>query len=223
MSVITIERKILEKNDLIAANNREFFNEKKLFVINILSSPGSGKTSLIERSLARWSKKIKFGVIEGDVQTDLDAQRLDVFKIPVVQIVTNGACHLDANLVRDAYSNLEKEEIELLIIENVGNLVCPAGFDLGEHIKVVVTSITEGDDKPLKYPSVFRNSSVLIINKIDLLPYVNSSLAKLKKNALAVNPSLKIFETSCVTDDGIDKWCKWLKTQINKNDSSTFY
>lgn len=223
MSVITIEKKILEKNDLIAANNRDFFNEKKIFVINILSSPGSGKTSLIERSLARWGKKIKFGIIEGDVQTDLDAQRLDVFKVPVVQIVTNGACHLDANLVRDAYSSIEKEEIELLIIENVGNLVCPAGFDLGEHIKVVVTSITEGDDKPLKYPSVFRNSSVLIINKTDLLPHVNSSLAKLKKNALSVNPSLKIFETSCVTDDGIDKWCKWLKTQINKNESSTFY
>jgi len=223
MSVITIEKKILEKNDLIAANNRDFFNEKKIFVINILSSPGSGKTSLIERSLARWGKKIKFGIIEGDVQTDLDAQRLDVFKVPVVQIVTNGACHLDANLVRDAYSSLEKEEIELLIIENVGNLVCPAGFDLGEHIKVVVTSITEGDDKPLKYPSVFRNSSILIINKTDLLPHVNSSLAKLKKNALSVNPSLKIFETSCVTDDGIDKWCKWLKTQINKNESSTFY
>jgi len=223
MSVITIEKKILEKNDLIAANNRDFFNEKKIFVINILSSPGSGKTSLIERSLARWGKKIKFGIIEGDVQTDLDAQRLDVFKVPVVQIVTNGACHLDANLVRDAYSSLEKEEIELLIIENVGNLVCPAGFDLGEHIKVVVTSITEGDDKPLKYPSVFRNSSVLIINKTDLLPHVNSSLAKLKKNALSINPSLKIFETSCVTDDGIDKWCKWLKTQINKNESSTFY
>lgn len=223
MSVITIEKKILEKNDLIAANNRDFFNEKKIFVINILSSPGSGKTSLIERSLARWGKKIKFGIIEGDVQTDLDAQRLDVFKVPVVQIVTNGACHLDANLVRDAYSSLEKEEIELLIIENVGNLVCPAGFDLGEHIKVVVTSITEGDDKPLKYPSVFRNSSILIINKTDLLPHVNSSLAKLKKNALSINPSLKIFETSCVTDDGIDKWCKWLKTQINKNESSTFY
>ncbi|MBM4170422.1 MAG: hydrogenase nickel incorporation protein HypB [Ignavibacteria bacterium] len=223
MSVITIEKKILEKNDLIAANNRDFFNEKKIFVINILSSPGSGKTSLIERSLARWGKKIKFGIIEGDVQTDLDAQRLDVFKVPVVQIVTNGACHLDANLVRDAYSSIEKEEIELLIIENVGNLVCPAGFDLGEHIKVVVTSITEGDDKPLKYPSVFRNSSVLIINKTDLLPHVNSSLAKLKKNALSINPSLKIFETSCVTDDGIDKWCKWLKTQINKNESSTFY
>jgi len=223
MSVITIEKKILEKNDLIAANNRDFFNEKKIFVINILSSPGSGKTSLIERSLARWGKKIKFGIIEGDVQTDLDAQRLDVFKVPVVQIVTNGACHLDANLVRDAYSSIEKEEIELLIIENVGNLVCPAGFDLGEHIKVVVTSITEGDDKPLKYPSVFRNSSILIINKTDLLPHVNSSLAKLKKNALSVNPSLKIFETSCVTDDGIDKWCKWLKTQINKNESSTFY
>lgn len=223
MSVIKIEKKILEKNDLIAAHNREHFVEKKLFVINIISSPGSGKTSIIERSITMSGNKIRFGVIEGDVQTDLDAQRLDIFKIPVVQIVTNGACHLDANLVKDAYSSIEKEEVDLLIIENVGNLVCPAGFDLGEHIKVVVVSITEGDDKPLKYPSVFRNSSVLIINKIDLLPHVNSSLVKLKKNALLINPSLKIFETSCVTDEGIDKWCKWLKTQINKNENSSFY
>jgi hydrogenase nickel incorporation protein HypB len=216
VSVVKVERKILEKNDAIALDNRNVFFAKNIYVINMLSSPGSGKTSLIEKSVAALGDKIKCGVIEGDVQTDLDAQRLDLLKIPVVQIITNGGCHLEANLVREAFLKFDGQTFDLLIIENVGNLVCPAGFDLGEHQKIVMISVTEGDDKPLKYPVAFRNASALIINKIDLLPYVNSSIEEMKKNALQVNPRLTIFETSCVSGKGIDDWCKWLRSKINK-------
>lgn len=216
MSLITIERKILEKNDVIAAENRKKFKSKNIFAINLVSSPGSGKTSLVERTLHHLDKKIKIAVIEGDVQTDLDAQRIEALSTPVVQIVTNGACHLEANLVRDAFNQLQNSDIELLIIENVGNLVCPAGYDLGEDMKVIISSTTEGDDKPLKYPAMFRNSSALVINKIDLLPFVNCSVDTIKNNALSINPELKIFEISCRTDEGIKEWCDWLKNQINK-------
>ncbi len=150
MNLITVERKILEKNDAIAADNRKNFKSKNIFAINLVSSPGSGKTSLVERTLHHLDKKIKIAVIEGDVQTDLDAQRIAALNTPVVQIVTNGACHLEANLVRDAFSQLKNIETKLLIIENVGNLVCPAGYDLGEDIKVIIASATEGDDKAAK-------------------------------------------------------------------------
>jgi len=216
MSRLTIERKVLEKNDAIANDLRESYEDNKIFAINLVSSPGSGKTSLVERTVANSKNKIKIAVIEGDVQTDLDAQRVEAFNIPVVQIVTNGACHLEAGLVRDAYKQLNPDEVQLLVIENVGNLVCPAGYDLGEELKVVIVSTTEGDDKPLKYPAMFRNSGVLIINKIDLVPYTGCSLEKLRNNALAINPLLKIFETSCRTDEGIDEWCKWLESKTIK-------
>ena len=214
MSLITIERKILEKNDIIAAENRRIFKSKNIFTINLVSSPGSGKTSLVERTLHHLNKKIKIAVIEGDVQTDLDAQRIEALNTPVVQIVTNGACHLEANLVKDAFNQLQNIDIEVLIIENVGNLVCPAGYDLGEDLKVIIASTTEGDDKPLKYPAMFRNSSALVINKIDLLPFVNCSMETIKSNALSINPELKIFEVSCKTDAGIPEWCEWLENQI---------
>ena len=214
MSLITIERKILEKNDAIASENRNNFSSKNIFAINLVSSPGSGKTSLVERTLSHLKNKIKIAVIEGDVQTDLDAKRIEALNTPVVQIVTNGACHLEANLVRDAFVQLKENNIEILIIENVGNLVCPAGYDLGEDVKVIIASTTEGDDKPLKYPAMFRNSSVLIINKIDLLPFVNCSIDAIKNNALSINPSLQIFEVSCQTDAGIHEWCDWLENQI---------
>ena len=216
MSRLTIERKVLEKNDAIADDLRKSLKENKIFSINLVSSPGSGKTSLVEKTVANSSAKIKIAVIEGDVQTDLDAQRVEAFDIPVVQIVTNGGCHLEAGLVRDAYKQIDCKAVELLIIENVGNLVCPAGYDLGEDLKVVIVSTTEGDDKPLKYPAMFRNSGVLIINKIDLVPYTGCSLERLKANALAINPSLKVFETSCTTGEGINKWCDWLESKIIK-------
>ncbi|MBM4176173.1 MAG: hydrogenase nickel incorporation protein HypB [Ignavibacteria bacterium] len=214
MSVITVERKILEKNDAIADQNRKLFKEKNLFVINLVSSPGSGKTSLVERTIALAKDKMKISVIEGDLQTSLDAERVAKFGIPVVQIVTHGACHLEAVLVRDALAQLEELSGELLIIENVGNLVCPSGYDLGEDLKVVVVSTTEGDDKPLKYPAMFRNASALVINKIDLVPYLNCSLDELKKNALSINPNLIVFETSCTTDKGIENWITWLKSNL---------
>ena len=210
MSVITIERKVLEKNDELARQNRELFEKYKNFVINLVSSPGSGKTSLLEATLAKLKGSLAVSVIEGDVQTDLDAQRVAKMKVPVVQIVTNGGCHLEAKLVSDALRNIDLTTTNLLVIENVGNLVCPANYDLGEAHKVVVLSVTEGDDKPLKYPSMFRNASVLIINKIDLLPYVDSNIERLKKHAWSINPKLQVFETSCRTGEGIDVWCKWL-------------
>lgn len=214
MSVITIERKILEKNDQIAAKNREDFNRNGVFAINIVSSPGSGKTSILERTIERIKGNIHISVIEGDVQTDYDARRISALGIPAVQIVTHGGCHLEARLVRDAIENVDLEKTQLLVIENVGNLVCPANYDLGEALKVVVVSTTEGDDKPVKYPNMFRNSSVMIINKIDLLPYLNCDVDRLKQNALQINPSLTIFETSCTTGEGIDLWCDWLSSRI---------
>ncbi len=219
MSVITVERKILEKNDEVANQNRRAFSEHGIFVVNIVSSPGAGKTSLLEQTIERLKGKVELAVIEGDVQTDLDAQRVARYGIPAVQIVTRGGCHLEAGLVREALQNLDLSSIKLLIIENVGNLVCPANYDLGEAAKVVVASTTEGDDKPLKYPAMFRNASVLIINKIDLLPYIKADLATLKKNALSINPSLTVFETSCTTGAGIDEWCAWLmKNAEDKNE-----
>jgi hydrogenase nickel incorporation protein HypB len=213
MSVITIERKVLEKNDQIAGRNRQFFQERGIFTLNLVSSPGAGKTSILEKTLQQLRGELRVAVIEGDVQTDLDAQRVAQYGVPVVQIVTMGGCHLEANLVQDAMKNLNLAEIDLLFIENVGNLVCPASYDLGEHAKVAVLSTTEGDDKPLKYPGMFRNASVLLINKTDLVPYVNCDLNRIKGNALQINPKLKIFEMSCFTGAGFPEWCAWLKNK----------
>ena len=211
MGIITIERKVLEKNDQIADKNRQLFKERGIFVLNLVSSPGAGKTSILEKTFQELQGAIKIAVIEGDVQTDLDARRVARYGVSVVQIVTLGGCHLEANLVQDALKSLDLNGIELLFIENVGNLVCPAGYDLGEAMKVVVLSTTEGDDKPLKYPAMIRNSSVMLLNKIDLIPYVPCNLEDLKNNALKINPDLKIFEISCVTGEGIPQWCTWLR------------
>jgi len=211
MSVITIERKVLEKNDEIARQNRALLAEHRILAFNLVSSPGAGKTSIVERTLEHLGKSLKVGVIEGDVQTDFDAQRVARYRVPVIQIVTNGGCHLEAQLVQDALLQMSLPGLDVLIIENVGNLVCPANYDLGEAFKVVVLSTTEGDDKPLKYPSMFRNASVLLVNKIDLIPYVNCNLSALKSNALQINPHLQVFETSCTTNAGISDWCGWLR------------
>ncbi len=216
MAVLTVERKVLEKNDAVAQTNRQLLKSLGIFSLNLVSSPGSGKTSLVEKTIEYCRDRIKVAVIEGDVQTDLDARRVDALGVPVVQIVTHGACHLEAFLVRDALKQLDLSAIELLIIENVGNLVCPAGYDLGEDGKAVLVSTTEGDDKPLKYPAMFRFASVMLINKIDLLPYVPASLEILEKNALAINPQLTIFHTSCISGEGITEWCRWLESNIRK-------
>jgi hydrogenase nickel incorporation protein HypB len=214
MSVITIERKVLEKNDEIAQQNRAFLAERRIFTINIVSSPGAGKTSILERTIEQIDGAMEMAVIEGDVQTDFDAQRVARYNVPVAQIITNGACHLEARLVQDALHKIDLTRINLLVIENVGNLVCPAGFDLGEDLKVVVLSTTEGDDKPLKYPAMFRNASVLLINKVDLIPYVNCHLGNLRGNALQINPALRIFETSCTNRAGIAEWSDWLMLNV---------
>lgn len=216
MNVITIERKVLEKNDEIALLNRNLLKQNKIFSFNLVSSPGSGKTSLLEKTFEYFSHKVKCAVIEGDVQTNLDAERVAKYNVPVVQIVTNGSCHLEAKLVKDAMESLDLKDVKLLFIENVGNLVCPAAYDLGEDMKIVIASTTEGDDKPLKYPRMFLNASVLIINKIDLIPYLDCNIEELKKNALKINPSLKIFAISSRTGEGIDNWCTWLESKIIK-------
>lgn len=210
MSVITIERKVLERNDEVARQNRELFRRHGVFAMNLVSSPGAGKTSLLEKTLEQLKDRVPLAVIEGDVQTDLDARRIARYGVPAVQIVTRGGCHLEANLVNDAVRTLDLTRIRVLIIENVGNLVCPSNYDLGEALKVVVASTTEGDDKPLKYPAMFRNASVLVINKIDLLPYVKADIETLRGNALQINQELRVFETSCTTGEGIDRWCAWI-------------
>jgi len=214
MSVITVERKILQKNDEIAARIRSKLQNKNIFSLNLLSSPGSGKTTILERSLEMLKGKIPVGVVEGDVQTDNDAQRIAKYGIPVVQIVTNGGCHLEAKLVADALENLDLDQIRLLFIENVGNLVCPASYDLGEDKKVVIVSTTEGDDKPAKYPKMFRVSQLCIINKMDLLPHLDFDVERFKRNAIKINPDLRFFEVSAKTKQGIEDWLKWLKEQI---------
>jgi hydrogenase nickel incorporation protein HypB len=214
MNHVIIERKILERNDDIAGRNRALLAEHGILALNFVSSPGSGKTSILERTLEHLHGNVNIAVIEGDVQTDLDTQRIARYNVPAVQIITRGGCHLEANLVHDAIQNLDLKTIELLMIENVGNLVCPANFDLGEAMKIVIISTTEGEDKPLKYPGMFRNASVLVINKIDLLPYVSCNLQQLRRNALSVNPHLRDFETSCVNLNGIREWCNWLIRQI---------
>jgi hydrogenase nickel incorporation protein HypB len=208
MHDILIEEKVLKKNDEIAARNRAGLRASGIFSINMVSSPGSGKTSVIEKTLAGLKERVNTAVIEGDLQTDLDAQRIERLGVPVRQITTGRACHLDAHLVEHALPwVLSQESLELLIIENVGNMVCPAEYDLGEEFKVTVMSVTEGDDKPLKYPAIFAASELLIINKVDLVPHTDFNMKRATENALKVNPGLKVFRTSCYSDEGIDEWC----------------
>ncbi|MBM4135929.1 MAG: hydrogenase nickel incorporation protein HypB, partial [Nitrospira sp.] len=178
------------------------------------SAPGAGKTSLIERTIKELNGKIKIGVIEGDIAGTDDAQRIESLGIPVIQINTGSACHLDANMINEVLPDMPLKDMDLLIIENVGNLVCPAEFKVGENIKVMLLSIAEGDDKPLKYPLMFQESSALLLNKIDLLPYTNADLGKMKRDSLSLNSSLKIFDVSCKTGEGIREWADWLHSQV---------
>lgn len=211
---VKVVAQILEANDRIAAENKKLFKESGVYVINLMSAPGAGKTSLIERTIKELYKKLRIAVIEGDITGTDDAQRIESLGIPAVQINTGGACHLDANMINEAIADVPLKDIDLLIIENVGNLVCPAEFKVGEDMKIMILSITEGDDKPLKYPLMFQESSALILNKIDLLPYTNADLEKIKKNSLSLTPSLKIFEVSCKTGEGISKWTSWLQSLV---------
>jgi len=213
--IIKLSSKILDANEKIAAENRQMLDKNNIFAVNLMSSPGAGKTSLLEKTITYLKDKVKIGVIAGDISGSDDALRIDKLGIPVVQLNTGGACHLDANMINHALKDLPLNNIRLLFIENVGNLVCPAEFNLGEDIKAMILSLTEGHDKPLKYPLMFQQSFVLILNKIDLKPYIDVSLDKIRKDVLSLNPSIKIFELSCKTDEGIEKWIKWLQTQIS--------
>lgn len=213
MLQIPVVRDILEANERIAAENRRIFDENKVFVLNLMSAPGAGKTSLLERTIDALSSEIKIGVIEGDIQSSIDAERLSKKGIPAVQINTDGACHLDGNMIHGAFGHLDLKALDLLIVENVGNLVCPAEFNMGEDHKVMILSVTEGDDKPEKYPLMFHESSVLLINKIDLLPYIDCDVGRIKEVSLRINPNLEIFEISCKTGEGIDQWINWLSSR----------
>ena len=210
---IKVETDILQKNNLIAERNRGFFEAKNIFALNLVSSPGSGKTSLIERSIKDLGKDVNFYIIEGDQQTMNDANRIEATGAPVVQINTGNGCHLDADMINKAVKKLEVENNSLLIIENVGNLICPSLFDLGESKRVVIISVTEGEDKPIKYPTMFQSSDICIINKTDLLPYVDIDINKVKEYAHQVNHHLEFYELSAKTGQGMDKWYKWLKSQ----------
>jgi len=212
---VTVVRNILEAQEKIAKVNRALFDSKGVFVINLMSSPGAGKTSLLERTIAALKDHFRIVVIEGDIQSQEDALRIKRLGVDAVQINTGGACHLDANMIQSALEQVSLDGCNLLIVENVGNLVCPAEFELGEHKKVMILSVTEGDDKPLKYPLMFQKSSVLIINKIDLLPYVTCDVDKIKRVVRELNPQIEIFEISCKTGEGIDQWLEWLKKQIS--------
>jgi len=207
---------ILGANDRVAGENRRMFDDNGVFVINLMSSPGAGKTTLLENTLGALKDKFKIGVIEGDVATTADAERIEKMGVPVVQINTGSACHLDGSMIRDALDEFDLKSLDMLIIENVGNLVCPAEFNLGEDHKVMVLSTTEGDDKPLKYPLMFRESSALIINKTDLIPYTNFNMEKAVCDSLSINPGLMVFPLSCRTGEGLDGWYGWLESHLRK-------
>jgi len=213
---IPIVRQVLEANDRIAEENRRLFAEKRILVINLMSGPGAGKTTLLEKTIPALHSRYRLGVIEGDIQSTYDAERIASTGAPVVQINTGGACHLDANMVKEAVDKLDVGSLDILIVENVGNLVCPAEFNIGEDYKVTLLSVAEGDDKPLKYPLIFHESSLLLVNKADLLPYVNCSVKKIREESLKINPRLEIYEVSCTTGVGLDRWFQWLATKVKK-------
>lgn len=213
---IDLEKEILHKNDLLAERNKGYFEAKNIFAINLVSSPGSGKTSLLERTIADLKKEISFAVIEGDQQTTNDADRIAALKVPVIQINTGKGCHLDSEMIAKAVKELSPKNGSLMMIENVGNLVCPAMFDLGENCRVVIISVTEGEDKPIKYPDMFYGSQICVINKMDLLPYLKFDLEKLKDYARKVNPQLEFFEVSATTGEGLEAWYAFLKKSLKK-------
>lgn len=210
---VAVVKNILDANSRIAKENRKLFDNHGLAVINLMSSPGAGKTTLLEQMGKHFEGQLKIGVIEGDIQTTLDAERVAAAGLQAVQIETEGACHLDANMIKNALENLDLNSLGLLVVENVGNLVCPAEFNVGEDHKVMMLSVTEGDDKPYKYPLMFKESRVLLISKVDLLPHLRCDIEKIKDAARSINPDLKIFEISSYTGQGLDDWHNWIREQ----------
>jgi len=211
---IKVLKDILGANEEIAQRNRKLLDSEGVFAVNLMSSPGAGKTSLVLETIKALKGKSRIGVIEGDLSSSVDAETISKESIPVVQINTGGGCHLDANMISKALSNLPLEDIDLLIIENVGNLICPAEFALGEHKKVLISSIPEGDDKPLKYPLMFHEVDTVLINKIDLLPYLRFDIQAFSQAVRGINGKVGIFQISCATGQGIQEWVSWLLTQM---------
>jgi len=213
---IKVLKDILSANEQMAGRNRQLLDSQGVFAVNLMSSPGAGKTSLILETIRRLEGKTRIGVIEGDVSSSLDAEAVSKESVPVVQINTGGECHLDANMAYSALSNLPLQDIELLLIENVGNLICPAEFALGEHKKVLVSSIPEGDDKPFKYPLMFHKADVVLINKIDLLPYLKFDTQAFSQAIRGINKKVEIFQISCATGQGVQEWLSWLLNQMRR-------
>ncbi len=215
MSRVQVKTKVLKENDRIAEELRLRFSTQRILALNLISSPGAGKTSLLEQSLQHFSSNVRTAVLTGDIETQHDAERLARYGYPVRQITTGGSCHLDARMIEKGLADLGENELDVLFIENVGNLVCPASFDLGEACKIVVLSVTEGDDKPLKYPSTFVKSDLLVLNKIDLLPYVPFDISKARENAKRVHPGIEILEVSCSKGEGVDAWVRWVEKRLD--------
>jgi hydrogenase nickel incorporation protein HypB len=211
---VPLERKVLNENDRIAAALRERFQRNGTFCLNLIGSPGSGKTALLERTLEGFDPARRVAVLTGDIQTDNDARRLARYGFPVRQITTGGACHLDARMVERGLEGWPVEDFEILFLENVGNLVCPTGYDLGEDARAVLLSVTEGEDKPLKYPATFHHADLMVLNKIDLLPYVPFQAALACENARRVQPEIEIVEVSCTSGQGLDGWRAWLEGRL---------
>lgn len=210
MPKVTIAQNILAANDITAEAIQRRLAAHGIRTLNVMSAPGAGKTTLLERTITRLRGRASVAVIEGDIETLADAERIEAAGAEAVQINTRGACHLEAHMIGAALDELSLAGVDLLFIENIGNLVCPAAWNLGEDARVVLASTTEGDDKPAKYPQMFAVSDVLVVNKLDLLPYVEYDVEKVRREALAVNPRLRIFEVSCRTGEGLDAWCDWL-------------
>ena len=211
MTRVNVEQKVLSENDRIAATLRDTLRQNGVYCPNFISSPGAGKTLLLERTLALFPRETRVAVLTGDIQTDNDARRLAKYGFPVRQITTGGSCHLDARMVERALEDWNLEQLDYLFIENVGNLVCPSSYDLGEHDKIVILSVTEGEDKPLKYPATFSRAGLVIINKIDLLPHLSFDLALAKENVRKVHPEAEILDASATTGAGLNDWISWLE------------
>jgi hydrogenase nickel incorporation protein HypB len=215
MMKIPVVKNILKANQQIANENRQLFVEKGIYVMNLMSSPGAGKTSLLERTLNSLKDRYRMAVIEGDIQDTCDSDRIAALDIPAIQINTGGACHLDATMILQALSSLNLDNLDILIVENVGNLVCPAEFDIGENDKIMILSVSEGDDKPHKYPLMFSISSALLINKTDLLPYVNFNMKIARETIKKLRSDIEIFDISCRNGTGLDVWYDWLTRRVD--------
>lgn len=211
---IKVLQNILDANEQIANRNQQMLDRQKVLAVNIMASPGAGKTSLILQTISRLKDRVRIAVIEGDIASSIDADRISEEGVPVVQINTGGSCHLDANMVSNALDSLALEDIDLLLIENVGNLICPAEFKIGEHKRMMLLSLPEGDDKPHKYPLVFTESDVIVVNKIDLLPFMDFDLTAFHRAVTGLNPGARIFQVSCKTGEGMEQWVSWLESEL---------